>query len=115
MAKLQKLKEKIMEFRQKRDWEQYHDPKNLAEAISIEASELLENFLWKTREESRNPNDDEMENIKDEIADIFIYLLVISEELDIDLIKSAEAKLKKNSKKYPVEKAKGINKKYDEL
>jgi len=112
---LKKLTEKILKFRNVRDWTQYHDPKNLAEAISIEASELLENFLWKTKEESRNLNKEKIQDIKDEIADVLIYLIVLSEELDIDLIKSAEEKLKKNGKKYPVDKVKGRSKKYDEL
>ena len=115
ISELEKLKEKILKFRNERDWAQYHDPKNLAEAISIEASELLENFLWKTKEESRNLDKEKIQDIKDEIADVLIYLIVLSEELDIDLIKSAEEKLKKNDNKYPVDKVKSRSKKYDEL
>src|SRR6056297_248882 len=113
-SELEKLKEKIMDFRNKRNWAQYHDPKNIAEAISIKASEFLENFLWKTKEESRNLNKEKIQDIKDEISDVLIYLIVLSKELNIDLLKAADEKLKKNSKKYSVDKVKGRSKKYDE-
>ncbi len=104
-----------MDFRNARDWAQFHDPKNLAEAISIEAGELLENFLWKTVEQSKNLTDEELTNIKHEIADIFIFLTYLCEEFKVDLLKEVEKKIAVNEAKYPVHKAKGSNKKYTEL
>lgn len=107
----------INSFRDARDWQQFHDPKNMAEATVIEASELLEHFLWKNKEEVAEyikieKNKDE---IADEIADTMNFLLLLSEELKIDLEKAIENKLKKNEKKYPVNKSKGKSTKYTKL
>ena len=88
---------------------------NLAEALSIEAGELLENFLWKTIEQSRNLTAEELKNVKEELADIFIFLTYLSEEYQIDLLSEVEKKIVKNVAKYPVHKAKGSAKKYTEL
>src|SRR3990172_5468289 len=107
MADLASIQRKVMEFRNARDWAQFHDPKNLAEALSIEAGELLENFLWKTTEQSRNLTNGELANVKHEIADIFIFLTYLCEEYDINLLHEVERKLSLNEKKYPVNKAKG--------
>ena len=85
MADLESIQQKIIAFRNERDWAQFHDPKNLAEALSIEAGELLENFLWKTTEQSRNLSPEELKNVKEELADIFIFLTYLSEEYKIDL------------------------------
>jgi len=115
MADLESIQKKIISFRNERDWAQFHDPKNLAEALSIEAGELLENFLWKTTEQSRNLTTEELKNVKEELADIFIFLTYLSEEYKIDLVKEVENKVAHNAAKYPVEKAKGSNKKYTEL
>jgi dCTP diphosphatase len=115
MADLKSIQKKIISFRNERDWAQFHDPKNLAEALSIEAGELLENFLWKTTEQSRNLTDKELANVKHEIADIFIFLTYLCEEYDINLAHEIESKLLLNEKKYPVHKAKGSSKKYTEL
>ena len=109
------IQQKIISFRNERDWAQFHDPKNLAEALSIEAGELLENFLWKTTEQSRNLSEEELRNVKEELADIFIFLTYLSEEYKIDLLKEVEKKSAVNEVKYPVEKAKGSAKKYTEL
>ena len=106
MADLESIKKKIISFRNERDWAQFHDPKNLAEALSIEAGELLENFLWKTTEQSRNLSPEELKNVKEELADIFIFLTYLSEEYKIDLLSEVEKKLAVNAAKYPVEKAK---------
>ena len=86
MSDLKFIQEKIITFRNERDWAQFHDPKNLAEALSIEAGELLENFLWKTTEQSRNLTTEELQNVKEELADIFIFLTYLSEEYQIDLL-----------------------------
>ena len=115
MADLEAIQKKIISFRTERDWAQFHDPKNLAEALSIEAGELLENFLWKTTEQSRNLTAEELKNVKEELADIFIFLTYLSEEYSIDLLKEVEKKLAVNAAKYPVEKAKGSAKKYSSL
>ena len=112
MSELKDSRQKILDFRNARDWAQFHDPKNLAEALSIEAGELLENFLWKTTEQSRNLSAEELKNVKEELADIFIFLTYLSEEYKIDLLKEVENKIAQNESKYPVEKAKGSAKKY---
>jgi NTP pyrophosphatase (non-canonical NTP hydrolase) len=112
MADLETIQKKILSFRNERDWAQFHDPKNLAEALSIEAGELLENFLWKTTEQSRNLTAEELKNVKEELADIFIFLTYLSEEYKIDLLSEVEKKIGVNAAKYPVEQAKGSAKKY---
>ncbi len=115
MADLASIQQKITAFRNERDWAQFHDPKNLAEALSIEAGELLENFLWKTTEQSRNLPSEELTNVKEELADIFIFLTYLTEEYKIDLLAEVEEKIAKNEAKYPVEKAKGSATKYTNL
>lgn len=115
MPDLEEIQRKIIAFRNERDWAQFHDPKNLAEALSIEAGELLENFLWKTTEQSRNLTAEELKNVKEELADIFIFLTYLSEEYKIDLLAEVDKKIAHNATKYPVEKAKGSNRKYKDL
>jgi NTP pyrophosphatase (non-canonical NTP hydrolase) len=110
-----KIREKIINFREKREWKQFHDPKNLAEAISIEASELLEIFLWKRSDESRNMSDTEIAKIKNEIADIFIYSVYLCDEFGINLFSTVNNKLMLNDAKYPIDKSKGSSKKYTDL
>ncbi len=112
---LETIQKKIIAFRNERDWAQFHDPKNLAEALSIEAGELLENFLWKTTEQSRKLTEDELKNVKEELSDIFIFLAYLCDEYRIDLLTEVEKKIAHNAAKYPVEKAKGSNKKYTTL
>lgn len=106
------LQDKVIKFRDERGWDKFHNPKDLAISLCIEASELLENFQWKSDQEAIVKN---IENIKDEMADVLIYLLMLSKELDVDLEKAVETKINKNAEKYPVEKAYGSNKKYNEL
>lgn len=115
MRKLDELKEIILKFRDDRNWQQFHDPKNLSEAISIESSELLENFLWKTKYESTNLEGSDKKKIEEEVADIFIYILILCNELDIDLIQVVKEKVEINEKKYPVDKSKGKRIKYNNL
>lgn len=90
--------QKVLEFRDERGWSQYHNEKDLAISISLEANELLENFQWKSSEEAVAHT---MQNIKEEMADVFIYLLQLADRLDIDLEEEALKKLKKNAIKYP--------------
>jgi NTP pyrophosphatase (non-canonical NTP hydrolase) len=109
------LRRRILAFRDKREWKPFHDPKNLSEAISIEAGELLEVFLWKTTDGSRELTEVEITRIRDELADIFIFLVYLSEELGINLLEVVAQKIKKNENKYPVSKSKGTSSKYDKL
>jgi len=112
---LDTIKKKILGFRNERDWKKFHDPKNLSQAIGIEAAELQELFLWKTNAESKKLSPNELESAKEEVADIFIFLMYFCHEFNIDLFKAVEDKIKLNGEKYPVDKAKGNSKKYDDL
>ncbi len=102
----------LIKFRDDRDWEQFHDSKNLASAIAIEAAELNELFLWKTVKEAENVNKDKL---KDEVADILSFTFLLAEKHDLNIYEIVLDKIKKNAEKYPVAKAKGTAKKYDEL
>ena len=113
--KLSRTIDKIIGFRDERDWRQFHDPKNLAEAISIEAGELLENFLWMTTGESKEIDSTKLDKIRNEVSDILIYMVYLCNVLNIDLIEEVENKIEKNRKKYPVDKSKGSSKKYTEF
>lgn len=99
----------LIKFRNERDWEQFHNPKDLAIAINVEASELLELFLWKN---SENVN---KERLKEELADVLAYCLLLADKYNFDVEEIVIEKIKKNAKKYPIEKSKGISKKYTEL
>ena len=104
-------------FASDRDWEQFHTPKNISMALSVEASELLELFQWLTPEQSKNipKNSELMKSVKDEISDTLYYLLRMTDLLNIDLEEALSAKMIENEKKYPIEKSKGIAKKYNQL
>ena len=95
------LKEKLLQFRTERDWEQFHDPKNLAEGLTIESAELLETFLWKKNDQSRNLTDHERQKISEEAGDIFAFLIYLCHELEIDLFEATSRKIDINHKKYP--------------
>ena len=105
MDKLTKLQNKIKKFHEERDWNQFHSPENLAKSISIEAGELLECFQW--------DNNYNLEELCDEMADVYIYLLDLADRVNVDLIDIADKKMDKNAIKYPVDKAKGNSKKYN--
>jgi len=113
--RLARTLKKAISFRDERDWEQFHDPKNLSEAICIESGELLEKFLWKTTGESKTPDEALLCDIKEEVADVMIFLLYLCDALNIDLLDAVENKLKLNQGRYPEEKARGKSKKYTEL
>ena len=106
---------KIRKFRDERDWMQFHDPKNLAVSITIEAAELLEHFQWKDEKAVEQHVRDNREEISDEIADVALYLTELADNLKIDLLQAMDKKLEKNARKYPVAKAKGVATKYDKL
>lgn len=108
----EKLTEKLIQFRNERDWEQFHDSKNLAVALSLEAAELLELFLW--TKDGKLP-EVKKDDLKDEVADVFAYLLLIAEKHELDLEQITLEKIAKNAAKYPAEKARGTAQKYNEL
>ncbi len=114
---INELKEKVKQFCEVRDWDQYHNAKDLAIGIITEASELLEHFRWKNGEEVEKllKNSNKREEIGEEMADVLYFLLRLAQIYDIDLATELDKKIKKNDKKYPVGKAKGSNKKYNEL
>jgi NTP pyrophosphatase (non-canonical NTP hydrolase) len=109
MSDIKEIIDSLIKFRNDRDWEQFHNPKDLAVALSIEAGELLENFLWKPAEEA-NPD-----KVKEELADILAYAFLLAEKYGFDVREILLEKIKKNGEKYPIEKAKGTAKKYNEL
>ena len=109
------LLQQLMDFRRERDWEQFHNPKDLAISLSIEASELLEWFQWKTPEEiSQQLQSNKRVQLEDELADVAVYLSYLCHDLGVDLNKVVAAKMIKNAEKYPVEKVKGRSDKYNE-
>jgi len=112
---LQSLSTQINKFTQARDWEQFHNPKDLAIALGIEVSELQELMLWVSTEKSAERVNERMTEVENEVGDILIYLLRFCEVTGIDPIKAAQEKMKLNAEKYPVEKSRGNSKKYTEL
>lgn len=114
MDKLEALKAKLQAFADERDWDQFHSPKNLSMALSVEASELVECFQWLTEEQSQNLSPEQRQAVIDEMADVQVYLLRLATKLDVNLLDAVEQKIVKNEAKYPAEKVKGSSKKYTE-
>ena len=112
MSDIQKLIDLLVEFRDERDWEQFHDSKNLALALSIEAAELNELFLWK---KDADAEEVDRERLKEELADVLAYALTLAERHQLDVGQIVKDKIIKNAGKYPVEQAKGSSDKYDKL
>ena len=115
MDSIAKLTSRINAFRDARDWKQFHNSKDMALSISIEAAELMEQFQWKNAAECEEHLREIREAVADEMADVAIYLFELANLLEMDLGREMLRKLEKNAEKYPVEKAKGSNRKYDEL
>ncbi|VAX13972.1 hypothetical protein MNBD_GAMMA24-1435 [hydrothermal vent metagenome] len=111
---LSSLQQELLEFARLRDWEQFHAPKNLAMALSVEASELLEHFQWLNEQQSKTLNSEKKHAVSLEMADVFIYLIRLASELEVDLLAAVKEKMKINNSKYPVEKVRGSSKKYNE-
>ncbi len=109
MPNTEKLTDALVKFRDERDWEQFHNPKDLAIALNIEAGELLENYLWKTADEA------DVEKVKEELADVMAYALLIAKHYNFNVEEIVLDKIAKNALKYPTDKAKGNAKKYNEL
>lgn len=109
MKETEEILQALLKFRNERDWEQFHNPKDLALAINVEAGELLELFLWKNADEANK------EKIKEELADIFAFAFLLAEKYQFDVKEIVLEKIQHNAKKYPIEKAKGTAKKYNEL
>ena len=109
MSEIKEIIEELLTFRNERDWDQFHNPKDLALALNVEAGELLEVFLWKKPEEAN------FEKVKEELADVFAFAFLMAEKYDLDVKTIVLDKIKKNAEKYPVNKAKGSAKKYNEL
>jgi len=109
MDNINEIVEKLLQFRDERDWKQFHNPKDLALAINVEAGELLELFLWKKPEEVKK------EKVSEELADIFAFAFLLADKYDFDVKEIVIEKLMKNADKYPIEKSKGNSKKYNEL
>ena len=112
---LDKLKQRIRGFADARDWNQFHSPKNLSMALSVEVAEIVEHFQWLTEEQSKNLPQNKLDEVEAELADTFIYLIRMADKLDIDLLSATMNKIAVNEQKYPVEKARGNAKKYTEL
>jgi NTP pyrophosphatase (non-canonical NTP hydrolase) len=112
---VQNLIEDIRKFTRERDWEQYHSPKNLSMALSVEVAELVEVFQWLTQEQSRHLPPAKKQAVEEEIGDVTILLLMLADELGVDVLEAARKKLQRNRAKYPVEKFRGRAEKYNEL
>lgn len=109
MSDIEEIKHALLKFRNERDWEQFHNSKDLALAVNVEAGELLELFLWKEAQEAN------VEKVKEELADVFAYAFLLADKYQLDVKEIILQKIQKNAEKYPVDKAKGSAKKYNEL
>lgn len=110
----EELKSRLRQFADERDWDQFHAPKNLVMALSVEASELLEHFQWLNEQQSHELPADKLREVSHEMADIFIYLMRLSDKLGVDMVKAVEEKIVLNEKKYPADKVRGSSRKYTE-
>ncbi len=115
MSELTELRDQLRVFAAERDWDQFHSPKNLASALTVEAAELLEPFQWLSEEQSRALPTKAAEAVRMEIADVLIYLIRLADKLDVDMLQAARDKIAANGLKYPPDKTKGSARKYTEL
>ncbi len=115
MGEIKELTEKIKKFRDERDWKKYHNHKDMALSLVLEAAEVLEHFQWKSPEEVKEYAESHKSEIADELADVAMYLFELADNLGVNLSEAISGKLKKNAEKYPVDKAKGRHAKYDIL
>ena len=115
MAEINDLQKEVVKFRDERDWAQFHNPKDSAISLALEAAEVLEHFQWKSAEEMKAHVVDNKVDVSEELADVLYWILLMCNDLGIDISQAIKEKLKKNAEKYPVAKAKGNHKKYTEL
>lgn len=115
MKTIEDVQNNVKQFVEEREWQPYQSPKNIVMALSGEVGELIEHFQWLTQAESSSLTDEQKSDVKDEVADVFIYLARLADILDIDLIGAAEQKIQKNARKYPIDKARGNQTKYTKL
>ena len=108
------LRNKLRKFVAERDWDQFHSPKNLAAALSVEAAELLEHFQWLSEEQSKKLPPEKLAQVRDEMADVLVYLVRLADKLEVDLLAAVEVKMAKNALKYPADKVRGSMKKYSD-
>jgi len=108
------LRDMLRKFVAERDWDQFHSPKNLASALSVEAAELLEHFQWLTEAESHRLAPEKLAQVRDEMADVLVYLVRLADKLEVDLLDAAAQKMAQNAKKYPADRVRGSMKKYTE-
>jgi NTP pyrophosphatase (non-canonical NTP hydrolase) len=109
------LRDALRAFAAERDWDRFHTPKNLAAALAVEAAELLEPFQWLTAEESAALTDEQRAAVREEMADVLLYLVRLADRLDVDLLAAARDKMRRNAEKYPVDRARGSARKCDAL
>jgi dCTP diphosphatase len=109
-----RIRKQVRNFVVERDWDQFHSPKNLSMALIVEAAELVEHFQWLTEEQSANLSPEKLAEVELELADIQVYLISLAEKLKLDLVAAVDKKLVLNAQKYPVDKARGNSKKYNE-
>lgn len=112
MTPIDELAQRLREFAQERDWEQFHSPKNLVMALSVEASELLEHFQWLNEEQSCQLKPADLAAVTEEIADVQLYLIRLADILGVDILEAANRKIDRNAEKYPADKVRGSSKKY---
>lgn len=115
MKNINDLTKRIIAFRDVRDWKQFHNPKDVALSLVLEASEVMEHFQWKNKDEMDKYIETNKSDIGEELADVFYWVLLMSHDLDIDILEALEKKIIKNEEKYPVEKSKGKSTKYTKL
>ena len=112
---LSDLRDRLRRFASDRDWDQYHSPKNLASALIVEAAELLEHFQWMTENASKSPTTKQLAQVREEMADVLIYLIRLADKLNIDLLLATRQKVEKNALKYPADKVRGSSRKYSDF
>lgn len=115
VSEIDKITKEIVKFRDARDWKQFHNPKDLAISLSLESSEVLEHFQWKSKEEIEKYIKTNTKEIGEELADVLYWVLLLANDLNIDIEKAFHLKMKQNHKKYPIKKSKGNHTKYTEL
>lgn len=115
MLDIKILTKKIIDFRNKRDWKQFHNPKDVSLSLVLEASEVMEHFQWKNKEEIEKYIITNKDEISEELADVLYWVLLMSHDMKIDILKALDKKIQKNASKYPVEKSKGKHTKYNKL